>query len=357
MQPTYPETFMTALASSTSHADLPADTTGNSSSGPSPTLHLLGLGKVGQAVLEQLEGSPTLLLAATDSSATRHDRRGLVPSELLRAKRSKIPLVAFPGAEQLPLHLVLGLSRAEIVVDALPSTPLGGLAALERCRAVLRSGKKLVLASKDALAVGAESLLGEANVGRIGIQAALGGTGQALLAELGDLRAKCEEIAIVANASTTELILALEQGLALEEGIARCQARGVLESDPTLDLDGTDAATKLAIVARAVFGLPVHAAAVPRQDARGLDPALVRARRLVGASTRLVGRATRDGRVQVSYEELPLGSVLRVPSDRVVYTYRRRDGTTRVHVGHAIGAKATATALLVDVCALSGGAL
>ena len=75
------------------------------------------------------------------------------PSELLRAKRSKIPLVAFPGAEQLPLHLVLGLSRAEIVVDALPTTPLGGLAALERCKAVLRSGMKLVLASKDALAV------------------------------------------------------------------------------------------------------------------------------------------------------------------------------------------------------------
>lgn len=332
------------------------DTTGNFSSGPSPTLHLLGVGKVGQAFLERLDPREFRLVAATDSSATLHSDTALVARELLARKRGGASLASTKGAEALPLDLVLGLSRAAVVVDALPSVVAHGERALQRCRSVLGAGKKLVLASKDALAAGIDQLVPELLAGRVGIHAALGGTGRELVRDLASLRDECREIAIVANASTTALVLALEQGLTLGEGIARCQAVGVLEPDPTLDLDGTDAATKLAIVARAVFGRAPSPFAILREDVRALDPELVRRRCARGASTRLVGRVNREGELRIGFEEVPLGSVLRVPADRVVYAYVTASGAQRVHVGHAIGAERTAEALLADLRALTGGA-
>ena len=350
---------MTALALSppvTAPAvDPESDTTGNLSSGPSPTLHLLGVGKVGRAFLELLDPREFRLVAATDSTATLHAAAGLDVRDLLAKKRSGVALVETPGAESLPLDLVLGLSRAALVIDALPSSLEQGARALQRCHSVLRAGKRLVLASKAALAFGIDHLLDDLIAGRVGIHAALGGTGQALVRELPTLRADCQEIAIVANASTTALVLALEQGSTLAEGIARCQVAGVLEPDPELDLDGTDAATKLAIVARAVFGQALQPFAILREDVRSLDAELVRRRHRLGATTRLVGRVTRDGEARIGYEELELGSLLRVPEDRVVYSYRGPHATTRIHVGHAVGAARTARALLEDVRALTGG--
>jgi homoserine dehydrogenase len=347
---------MTALAnhcSSLPRATLIARTTGNLSSGPSPTLHLLGAGKVGQAFLRLLASTRLVLVAATDSSATRHDAEGLSPLELLAAKAGGA-FAALPGAERVPLPLVASLSRAEIVVDALPSSG-DPAASVARCRAALRAGKKVVLASKDALARAADELLDFGGGGRVGINAALGGTGRALTAELPELRTRCREVALVGNASTTALVQALEEGLTLEDGIARCQALQVLEPDPTLDLDGTDAATKLAIVARALFGTALAPWEVARDDARLLDPELLRWRKQRGHTTRLVARVTREGKASVAFEDLPPGSVLRVPHDRVVYSYLLDDRATRVHVGSGVGAEATARALLQDVEGFVGG--
>ena len=59
-----------------------------------------------------------------------------------------------------------------------------------------------------------------------------------------------------ANASTTRPILTFEQGLAVGWGIASSQARGGFESDPTSDLDGTDAAPTLATRAPAASQRP-----------------------------------------------------------------------------------------------------
>jgi homoserine dehydrogenase len=46
------------------------------------------------------------------------------------------------------------------------------------------------------------------------------------------------------------------RGLALSDAVALAQREGFAEADPTLDLDGTDAAQKLVILARAAFGRP-----------------------------------------------------------------------------------------------------
>ena len=58
-----------------------------------------------------------------------------------------------------------------------------------------------------------------------------------------------------------------EQGQSYAEALAEAQRRGYAETDPSLDVDGSDAAQKLAILAQIAFGLAVPVAAV---DHRGI---------------------------------------------------------------------------------------
>ena len=77
-------------------------------------------------------------------------------------------------------------------------------------------------------------------------------------------------------------------------GHRRAQARGLFEPDPTLDLDGSDAATKLRAVWGAVFGdswRPVRSAAVARDDIRALDVEVEKARARAAAPPRDSSRA------------------------------------------------------------------
>lgn len=90
---------------------------------------------------------------------------------------------------------------------------------------------------------------------------------------------------------------------------------------------------------------------IARADVRGLDPELLRERAARGATTRLVARGSRRGDdLRVVYEEVPRGSPLAAPPDRVVYGYELPGGL-RVHTGLAIGHERTAGALLADVAA------
>lgn len=338
----------------------PSATEGLRSSGTSPgtkTLHLVGPGRVGQEFLRAIADHPDRLrlIAASDRSATVFDRAGLSPEHLADHKERGRPLAHLAGAQSVPLDLALGLVRADVVVDATDTRLADAEEALRRARLALRAGSEVILASKAALAIDARELLA---TGRVGPNAALGGTGARLLRELPDLSRSCTEVALAANASTTALVEAYERGEDRSLALAALRERGVLEADPTVDLDGTDLALKLAIVARAVFGLAPSFEDILRVGLDTLEPELAWWRAQRGRTTRLVARATREGKLSVAPEELPRSSPIAVPSDRVAYVYEIGGGARRVHVGWGIGPRGTARALLADVLALGarGGA-
>jgi homoserine dehydrogenase len=329
----------------------PVAPTGFASSGTSPgraaTLHLVGLGQVGRALLRRLEAQNLRLVAASDSSGTIVERRGLDPRALEQAKSDRRPLCATGLAEDLPLELLVELVGADVLADASASLFDGGAAALERSQRALRAGSRVVFASKDALAAGAHAWRAEIASGRIGWNAALGGTGLRLARELDALAGEVEEIELVANATTSCVFDELERGAGWEPALSRARERGLCEQSAEADLDGRDAASKLAIVAGALFGRPIAAEEIDRTDVGWREPAR-------GHTTRLVARATRSGRLEVRAEVLPRGSILAAPCDRVVYSYRARSGARRVHVGGGLGPARTAQALLADVLAEGG---
>jgi len=313
------------------------------------SLHLVGPGNVGQAFLRLLPDTQFRLIGVSDSTGTIHSDNRLEPLDLADHKAASRSLTEIPSAEALELEAALDRVRANVVIDAMPTDVSQGSSAVPRSLRILERGAGLVFASKDTLCLGGDRILADGVRGRVGINAALGGTGRALMTELSALRRDAVSVALVANASTTAVIQAIEAGLSTEAGIRRAQDDGLLEPDPELDLSGRDAAVKLVGVVRALWGHDVGLDDVDCQPMSALDMAVVQSRVASGNTTRLVGRASADGDLSVAYEEMPRSSALAVPCNRVAYSYLLRSGGIRVHVGTGLGPLHTAAAVLRDV--------
>jgi homoserine dehydrogenase len=99
----------------------------------------------------------------------------------------------------------------------------------------------------------------------------------------------------VLNSTTNVVLTEIEKGRTFEEGVRRAQAMGVAESDPSADLDGWDAAVKVAALAIVLMNAPVRLEQVRRTGIRELSEEKIRSVRASGMRYKLVCRAQRRG--------------------------------------------------------------
>jgi homoserine dehydrogenase len=110
--------------------------------------------------------------------------------------------------------------------------------------------------------------------------------------------------------STTNIILnGLEEGLSFDDSLHRAQQLGVAETDATADIEGWDAAVKVAALVSVVMDVRMLPQEVKRQGIGELSGEAVREARAAGRPYKLVCRATRNGsgvNASVLPEQLPL---------------------------------------------------
>ena len=114
--------------------------------------------------------------------------------------------------------------------------------------------------------------------------------------------------------STTNLILQqMEEGSTLNRAISNAQELGVAETDPSDDLQGWDAAVKVAALVTVLMGVPLKPQQVEREGIEELHPLAVQAARRAGRPYKLVCEARRENggvRASVRPQQLPLSDPL-----------------------------------------------
>jgi homoserine dehydrogenase len=119
----------------------------------------------------------------------------------------------------------------------------------------------------------------------------------------------------VVNSTTNYILTAMESGQDFDVALADMQARGIAERDPTLDVDGWDAAAKTAALANVWLGARMTPRQVERHGiSRGTAAAATQARG-EGRRLKLVARAVRDEKTggvsaRVGPESLPFDDLL-----------------------------------------------
>ena len=246
---------------------------------------LLGLGTVGSAVAEALVTNAAYAARAGAKLELRGAlvrRRGRQRSARLR----DLPLTTDADA-------LLADPAVAIIVEL-----MGGEEPAYRylCRA-LSAGKHVVTANKEVIAKygGELSALAVANHVALRYEASVGG-GIPLIAVLQRdfLANEISNVAAIINGTTNYILTSMaKDGIDFAEALAQAQHLGYAETDPRNDIEGIDAAYKLAILAGLAFRTPVHAADVFHEGITGLRSRDFRYASELGYAVKLLAIAER----------------------------------------------------------------
>src|SRR5437016_10591352 len=166
------------------------------------------------------------------------------------------------------------------------SEPLG--VALVGCGTVGGGVADILLRHQDRLA---------RRAGRaVCFEAAVAG-GVPIIRALGESLAANQVTAIQAilNGTSNFILTAMaERGLSYAAALAEAQKRGYAEADPTLDVDGSDAAHKLAILAQIAFGVAARPHEIERHGIDTLDAMDIRFADELGYTIKLLAEAWTD---------------------------------------------------------------
>jgi homoserine dehydrogenase len=117
----------------------------------------------------------------------------------------------------------------------------------------------------------------------------------------------------ILNSTTNVILSAMEEGLTFDDALKRAQEIGVAETDAAHDIDGWDAAAKVAALVIVLMGEKIRLSDVQRHGIRQLTGEQVREARAAGTPYKLVCRAQRTPTgvvARVGPERLPLSDPL-----------------------------------------------
>ncbi len=310
---------------------------------------LLGLGTVGSAVARAFAERARLL----DAAAGRHLR--LVAAAVRDGARPRdagdVPVTLDPFA-------VLDAPEVLIVVEAIGGrSPASDLhhAAFERGKHVVTANKELVACEWNALHEAARLAKRE-----LRYEAAVS-AGVPVIAGARALgAARPRALRGLLNGTTAYICSRLEAGTPFDAALAEAQSAGYAEADPSKDIDGWDAAYKLAILVSILGGRHFSPEKVRRSSLREATPeaAMSAARR--GARLRHVAVAdfgAKATKARVGPEEVPDDSLEGTASGPTNVVTIDADLTGRlVWMGAGAGGDPTASAILGDVLAIARAA-
>ncbi|MBX9623375.1 MAG: homoserine dehydrogenase, partial [Gemmataceae bacterium] len=180
-------------------------------------------------------------------------------------------------------------------VDVVVELIGGTTAAREVVLAALAAGKHVVTANKALLAAhGGEVFAAARRAGRaVCFEAAVAG-GVPIIRALGESLAANQVTAIqgILNGTSNFILTSMaERGVSYADALAEAQRLGYAEADPTLDVDGSDAAHKLAVLAQIAFGVAARPDQIERHGIAGLDPMDIRFAAELGYTIKLLAEA------------------------------------------------------------------
>lgn len=251
-------------------------------------LAITGLGNVGRRLLELIQSTRELVRArydlelvvvgACDSSGGAEYFSGLDASTIIELKRAKKGMAQYPGGfargEMRPADLVR-TAEADILVELTLTNLKDGEPGLSAIREALTKKMHVVTANKGPLVLAYQELakLAQANGVRLLHSATVTGGLPTLNIGTRDLGAAViEKFEGVVNGTTNYILSRMTEGQSYAEALKHAQDIGMAEADPTLDVDGWDAANKLVIIANAVLRRPTKLKDVAVEGIRGVTP-------------------------------------------------------------------------------------
>ena len=220
-------------------------------------------------------------------------------------------------------------------------------------------GKDVVTANKALLAVHGEEIVGaaEGKGVRLGFEASVGG-GIPILRTIkeGLVGDRTTAVYGIVNGTCNHILTTMtREGRGFGDVLEEAQRMGLAEANPATDIDGTDSAHKLALLATLAFGVRPRFADIPTQGIRHVDAIDIAFARELGYTIKLLaiakqGRDAFEARVHPTM--IPNGHLLADVSGNfnAIFVRGAALGPT-MYYGQGAGSLPTATAVIADLVA------
>ncbi|HEY2786578.1 MAG TPA: homoserine dehydrogenase [Fimbriiglobus sp.] len=245
---------------------------------------LIGCGTVGGGVAQ-------LLLEQAGRNAQRAGRPLVLRHVVVRNTDTHHTKAIPPGLLATDAAVALRDPDTHVVCELIGGTTAARQIVLD----ALAAGKHVVTANKALLAEhGTEIFAAARAAGRaVGFEAAVAG-GVPIVRALAESLAANQVTAIqgILNGTSNFILTAMaDRGTNYAVALAEAQRLGYAEADPTLDVDGSDAAHKLAVLAQIAFGVTAKPHEIERIGIDGIDPLDVRFAAELGYTIKLLAEA------------------------------------------------------------------
>lgn len=331
------------------------------------SLALIGFGNVAQGLVQILaecgeqyahtHGLRFLITAITDRSrGSIFHPQGIEPALLLNAAQNgqSLDTIDAPGARRPGWDALemIAHAPADVLVEMSYTDLRTAQPAADYIGEALRRKMHVITTNKGPMALFYDSLheLARLNHVQIGIEGTvMSGTpvlrvGRDLIAPAG-----IRQVLGILNGTSNYILTQMEAGQNYAQALQDAQALGYAEADPTSDVEGLDAAAKVAILARNVLGLPITYAEVERQGIAGLRSEQITEAAQAGERWKLIAALEQTGsgwQASVRPRRLPLdhplaridgaGNALLYSTNLLGDVFLRGPGAGRVETGYAI---------------------
>nr|WP_269448737.1 homoserine dehydrogenase [Metabacillus kandeliae] len=307
---------------------------------------MLGLGTVGSGVVTIIKEHQDKLMHLVGCPVE-------VRKVLVREKEKERQVVVEESLLTTDPYEVITDENIDVIIEV-----MGGI---EHTRQYLLDAvnekKQVVTANKDLMAVYGSELLAAATENGCDLfyEASVAG-GIPILRSLVDGLAsdRIHKMMGIVNGTTNFILTKMSKhGSAYADVLKEAQELGYAESDPTADVEGIDAARKMAILARLGFSMNVDLDDVSVKGISTVTDEDISYSKRLGYTMKLIGIAQREnGRIEVSVEPalLPDYHPLAAVNDEynAVYVYGEAVGETMFY-GPGAGSLPTATAVVSDL--------
>ena len=289
---------------------------------------MVGFGNVGQALARLLIRKAGLLRQQFDTTCTvtgiatlRHgmaiNPAGIDLGRALSLVQSGASLTEL-SSQPIPASLLefIRTCPADILFENSPVNHHSGQPAIDHLKAALECGMHAITANKGPVVHAFDELIGLATSRghRFMFESTVMDGAPIFSLFRGSLpAADLLGFRGILNSCTNLLIGLMEEGKTFDEAVEYARLIGITETDPSADIDGWDAAIKVAALATVLMGAPLKPDQVDRSGIRAISPAMIAEARQAGERWKLVCSARRtpggvEGRV--APERIPAGSPL-----------------------------------------------
>jgi len=249
---------------------------------------LLGLGNVGSGVWD--------ILNKNRKKITQYADVDIEIKKVLVRNLDKVRNISIPTKIMTTnIDEIIGDPDIEIVVEL-----IGGIeTAFDYIKKAIENGKHIVTANKAVIATHGDELFSLASKKGVEIrfEGSVGG-GIPIISTLTKslVANQIDEIVGIINGTTNYILTKMSRnGMTFNEALKLAQKNGYAEADPTSDIEGEDAAFKLAILAAISFGVRIDPNKIPREGITRISEAEIQYAAHLGYAVKLLATAKKQG--------------------------------------------------------------